>query len=631
MRNPVTDVVTATAPRVKLTATYGSDPARILRIVASASLPAPATQVPRPDAVPAQPPRSPAAQPGAVAAGVGPGGSSYTGKGFDACAAPSQTVMSAWRSDSPYQAVGIYLGGSERACAQPNLTAGWVSTESSAGWRFIPLWVGPQAEFSQLTSPASQAVSNAEAAVAAAQQLGLGPGTPLYYDMESYTHSEQGESSVLTFLSTWTTELHALGYRSGVYSSSGAGVTDLVNNYTGYTMPDVIDDALWNGQANTGDPAIPAGDWAHHQRIHQYSGGVNQTYGGYELNVNQDYLDVDVSAQPDLAGGPAVYDPLSGNLEIYGTGTGGTLEQIAWNPSSGWSGWDNLGGSITGTPSAVYDPAARRLEVYVRGANGPLFEKYWSPAAGWSGWVNLGGSITGSPAASYDPVSGNVEVYATGADGTLEQIAWNPSSGWSGWDNLGGSITGDPSPVFDPINGHMEVYVRGANGPLFERYWSDAAGWSGWVDLGGSITGSPAASYDPLSGNLEVYATGADGTLEQIAWNPSSGWSGWLSLSGSIAGSPSPVYDPAGNSLDTYAIGAGGPLFQIYWSPSSGWSSWLDLYVGGKLTGSPDALYDTASGDLEVYAVTSTGALWQAYRNGSGWHSTSLGGSLAGL
>src|SRR5579863_5330578 len=31
-RNPVTDVVTVTAPRIKLTATYGADQARILRI-----------------------------------------------------------------------------------------------------------------------------------------------------------------------------------------------------------------------------------------------------------------------------------------------------------------------------------------------------------------------------------------------------------------------------------------------------------------------------------------------------------------------------------------------------------------------------------------------------------------------
>src|SRR5579859_455420 len=92
VRNPVTEMVTVTAPRIKMTATYAADQARILRIVASASLPAPVTQLPRPVAAPSAAPhsaprpsaahhavpRSVAAPPRAVMAAVGPGASSYT-------------------------------------------------------------------------------------------------------------------------------------------------------------------------------------------------------------------------------------------------------------------------------------------------------------------------------------------------------------------------------------------------------------------------------------------------------------------------------------------------------------------------------------------------------------------------
>src|SRR5215213_5334971 len=44
-------------------------------------------------------------------------GTIFTGLGFDACSTPSSRSMSAWKS-SPYRAVGVYIGGVNRACSQ---------------------------------------------------------------------------------------------------------------------------------------------------------------------------------------------------------------------------------------------------------------------------------------------------------------------------------------------------------------------------------------------------------------------------------------------------------------------------------------------------------------------------------
>ena len=52
--------------------------------------------------------------------------------------------MSAWGA-SPYRAVGIYVGGANEACAQPNLSPSWVAQESAAGWVLLPIYVGLQA------------------------------------------------------------------------------------------------------------------------------------------------------------------------------------------------------------------------------------------------------------------------------------------------------------------------------------------------------------------------------------------------------------------------------------------------------------------------------------------------------
>jgi glycoside hydrolase-like protein len=185
--NATSRQITVTAPRISLVATYDTSPAQIDRILASAALPAPVITVPdRPQlAISGQTAR--AREPGAghprrrrpLPADV----TNFRGRGFDACAAPSRAYMRAWRRSSPYRAVGIYIGGADRACDQRNLTAGWVRHEARARWHFIPMHVGPQAAFRQITSPVRQAAADA---VVQARRLGFGPRTPIYYDMEAF-------------------------------------------------------------------------------------------------------------------------------------------------------------------------------------------------------------------------------------------------------------------------------------------------------------------------------------------------------------------------------------------------------------------------------------------------------------
>ena len=78
----------------------------------------------------------------------------------------------------------------------------------------------------------------------------MGPGSPIYFDMEAYTRTTSATAATLTFLSAWTTQLHALGYVSGVYSSSSSGIADLGRAIgSTYTLPDHVWSANWNGAA----------------------------------------------------------------------------------------------------------------------------------------------------------------------------------------------------------------------------------------------------------------------------------------------------------------------------------------------------------------------------------------------
>ncbi len=242
----------------------------------------------------------------------------YTGLGFDQCLAPEQSKMDAWLKHSPFRAVGIYISGASRGCRdQPNLTPTWVSTQLANGWRLLPITLGPQAachpSFPRYgndpvistklnTSGAyqkafKQGTAEASTAVAAAQALGIVPGSTLWYDLEGYdvTNTTCRESS-LWFLSAWTQQLHALGYVSGVYSSAGSGMKSLddarVLRPGTFTLPDQIWIARWDGQANTSTTYIREDGWRPGARMKQFQGGHNETWGGVTINIDRNYLEL---------------------------------------------------------------------------------------------------------------------------------------------------------------------------------------------------------------------------------------------------------------------------------------------------------------------------------------------------
>jgi hypothetical protein len=226
----------------------------------------------------------------------------YTGLGFDACAAPSQGAMDAWLG-SPFRAVGVYIGGVHRACAQPNLTSRWVGAQVNKGWRLIPTYVGLQAPCTSFRFKVDldqgiarqQGRDAAVDAIKLAGSLGLVAGTVIYNDMEAYNIADAPcSAAVMSFLTGWTDQLRERGYGSGVYSSGSSGITDLVRNYDtrGWSRPDHVWFAWWNGQANAdGGRFLPADRWAG-QRIHQFLGGHDESYNGVGINIDSNYLEI---------------------------------------------------------------------------------------------------------------------------------------------------------------------------------------------------------------------------------------------------------------------------------------------------------------------------------------------------
>jgi hypothetical protein len=225
--------------------------------------------------------------------------------GFDTCGAPSLQTMKAWRAR--YAVAAIYIGGQEMGCGYGNLSKTWVQSAEAMGWSLMPTFVGLQApcnSFSDEINPSQAAQQGQQAAIQAvsdAASFGLGPGSPIYFDMEAYNDKKSGcVTAVLTFLGAWDRQVQASGYVSGVYSSAGSGVINLQNTSSvgGHPLarPQAIWFALWDNAVNlTGSPYMTPAVWPASARAKQYAGPRVVTVGGISMNIDSDLVNSPVA------------------------------------------------------------------------------------------------------------------------------------------------------------------------------------------------------------------------------------------------------------------------------------------------------------------------------------------------
>jgi hypothetical protein len=229
------------------------------------------------------------------------------GQGLDSCAAPSLSQMSAFWNNTPYSAWGVYIGGIDRGCSQPNLTKSWVASVTNQGWHLMPLWVGPQNpcasgfdHFSTNTTTAySQGKAEAVKAWDAMSALGMATNSPVTYDLEAPSSSTTTcINATKAFVRGWVAQLHvAPAQTAGVYTSTCSGFID---QFTTSPAPDFITGADWDGVLSTSSMScVSTSHWTQHQRHKQYRGGHNETWNGVTINV-----DSDCSNGPTLALAP---------------------------------------------------------------------------------------------------------------------------------------------------------------------------------------------------------------------------------------------------------------------------------------------------------------------------------------
>ncbi|EST26515.1 glycoside hydrolase domain-containing protein [Streptomyces roseochromogenus] len=239
-----------------------------------------------------------------MAATTWPAQKTFTGRAFDTCGAPSLSAMKAWHTGF-YGAAAVYVGGRNRGCAQPHLTASWVKSVSSLGWKLIPVYVGaqppcqsgPGPEKLTATTAASLGAKDAADAVAKASALGMKAGSPVYLDMEGYDVTNKAcNDAVLTYVRAFGKGLRAKTYRSGSYGFSSSSAKAIATATDRTDLPGNLWYALWDRQnTTTADWPSEVSRFTRHSRGHQYMVNSKETYGGVTLTVDRDAWDAPVA------------------------------------------------------------------------------------------------------------------------------------------------------------------------------------------------------------------------------------------------------------------------------------------------------------------------------------------------
>ncbi|MDM7922384.1 MAG: DUF1906 domain-containing protein [Pyrinomonadaceae bacterium] len=443
-------------------------------------------------------------------------------RGFDKCTAGTAAQMQIWWDTSWFHDANIYFSGRNRGCTQAQLTPQWVQQVRAMGWGLIPTVVGYQSpciDSSTFSRPRhsidpvvaeTQGREEAGIAVTDAQNLGLGAGSILYYDMERYDEVARNvpgcRIATTAFLKGWTDRVRELGYESGTYGSPKNAQEDWVSLPPASKMH-AIWMARWDNVMNVWTyvsfPSFPTNEWTNHQRIKQWQAPHDETWGGVTFNIDGNISDA-----------PVVGNAVRKNQNADFDGDGKT-DLSVFRPETGT--WYNLTSSNGGFAAVGFGIATDIVAPGDFDGDGKTDRAVFRPSTGT--WHMLLKGLNYS--ARQFGVDGDIPVASDyNGDGKTDIAIWRPSTGvWyiANSDSRGTftiqtfGLAGDkPVPADYDGDGKTDLAVyRPADG-IWHILRSSDGGYYG-VTFG-------LSSDKPAQGDFD-----GDGKADQAIYRPSNG------------------------------------------------------------------------------------------------------------
>ena len=317
-----------------------------------------------------------------------------------------------------------------------------------------------------------------------------------------------------------------------------------------------------------------------------------------QVTPRRDRIDVNqpinrLALAPALA---AVYEPLRGQVEVFGIDAHGTLKNV-WKPNDGF--WEPSfsmsapGLAPPGAPlAAVWYPMNEQLEVFTIATNGALTVTYKAHNLAWAPPSYITPPNFAAPgaqiAAVVQPLNNQLEVFAIDPTGAVK-VAWKAQNGrWLGPVTLtpaGIAPAGAPlAAVWQPLNEQLEVFFVDTAGALrvlwkqHNQHWAQTTA----ISAPGFLTTRTklAAIWQPLNEQLEVFAVNRAGAINVMWKAHNSRWYGPQVIGGpEIARGGTDImalWDAREQLLSVYTVGLRGNLIKTWkikngsWKPGPG-------------------------------------------------------------
>ncbi|MGN9813523.1 hypothetical protein ACTMSW_29770 [Micromonospora sp. BQ11] len=149
-------------------------------------------------------------------------------------------------------------------------------------------------------------------------------------------------------------------------------------------------------------------------------------------------------------------------FRLIATSSTGTVKTALYYADGSLSGWTDLGGNVTGTPSAVAQPGSK-TRIVVRDPQGAVLTRTETSATTWSaGWERIGDlTVAGDPAIILDPELSRLAVAARGTDDKIHQVfeTATGSATWGQWWMLNPEEAASDPTLAKVSTGTSEFYI----------------------------------------------------------------------------------------------------------------------------------------------------------------------------
>lgn len=208
--------------------------------------------------------------------------------GMDTTTYPGDAFMQDWFEHSPFYYTGYYFAPTPDRSSSGNSWMGKRSTLVAQGWGILPIYLGRQYGWSNLTS--SQGETDAQDAISLAQSEGFPSASHIYLDVEGGTVS----TALLEYISGWANTVAESIFWPGIYCSSSPA-SSIIKAVTGCNARYwVAHYTLGNPNPNNSAPN-PADSGISNATTWQAASGKSFTFGSHSHNN----IDVNTSVFTD--------------------------------------------------------------------------------------------------------------------------------------------------------------------------------------------------------------------------------------------------------------------------------------------------------------------------------------------